>query len=214
MNKRTIIIWTIITSLLSLIFILASYYGYIRYLQIRIKPSSDYAEKYKYLPRASKNRTIISFYTPEKNLDKIKPMINSILDQTVRVDQILLPCSYSIPEYLKTVVSPCPVMKNYGKGTAFVPVLLKEKNADTAIIVLKDGIVYGKDYIETLVTRSEQDFNTVITDQKQDGVLIRPECYDNCNALMSNSGQNLDEKWLVDNAKNVAVIEYDENIRY
>ena len=181
---------------------------------MRINPSSDYTEKYKYLPRASKNRTIVSFYTPEKNLDKIKPMINSILDQTVRVDQILLPCSYNIPDYLRTVVSPCPVMKNYGNGTAFVPVLLKEKNADTSIIVPKDNVVYGKDYIETLVTNSEQDSNSVITDQNRDGILIRPECYDNCSDLMSNSSQNLDKKWLVDNAKHVAVIEYNENIRY
>ena len=212
MNKRTIIIWTIITSLLSLVFIVATYFGYIRYVQMRTTPIAKYAEKYKFLPRAGKNRTVVSFYTSEKNLDKIKPMINSILDQTVRVDQILLPCSYAILDDLKTVVSACPVMKNYDKATPFVPVLFKEKNADTSIIVLKDNVVYGKDYIETLVTGADQDPNSVIVDQKRDGILIRPECYD-CTDITANP-KILDENWFLKNAKNVDIIEYDQNIRY
>jgi hypothetical protein len=207
-------IWTSIFTVISLVLIIAGYYGYTRYIQLRMKSPETYIKNYKNLPKATEQRTVISFTTTPDRFDKIKPFISSILDQTVRVDQILFPCTqkYELPQYLKDIVTVCPAGKDYGDGTKFIPVLLKEKNADTSIIVLKDNVVYGKDYIEYLTTEGGKYPKSVITDQNRYGMLIKPECYD-CNLPEKNNGL-FDEAWFLQNAKDLKVVVYDENHKY
>lgn len=217
MRKKTIIIWAAILTVISLVITIASYYGYIRYLQLRMGSPQRYIEKYKNLPKATEQRTVISFTTTPDRFGKIKPFVSSILDQTVRVDQILYPCGqkYELPDYLLQIVTVCPVGKDYGDGTRFIPVLLKEKSADTGILVLKDNVVYGKDYVEYMTAKGIEYPKSAIVDQKRCGMLIRPECYDS--RLFDESGRNdvvFDEDWFLKNALNLQVVEYGENIRY
>lgn len=225
MNKRTIVILSIATSLLSLLFVLASYYGYIRSAELRKKQASVYSKKYKDLPKAIPEKVVISITPKVNDLNKIKPMINSILDQTVRVDQILLSCQYSvsknIPKYLENIVSICPVKADYGKGNKFIPVLLKEKNGTTPIIILDDDVIYGKDYIETLVLDAAENKNCVITDQNHYGILLRPDCYDmvNFDQIASDKNNNsqcivYDKTWFLENAPEIKIIQYNENHKY
>lgn len=214
MRKKTILIWSIALTVISIIFTIATYYGYIRYVQLRIGSPQSYIEKYKNLPRANDQRTVISFTTTPDKLDKIKPFISSILDQTVRVDQILFPCTetYQLPQYLKDVVTICPAGKDYGDATKFIPVLLKEKDSRTCIITLKDNVVYGKNYIELLTTEASKYPKSVVTDQNMYGLLIRPECYD-C-GIIDKENSVFDETWFLQNAKDVKVITCDENHKY
>ena len=109
MNKKTVIIITILSTILSIIFILSSYYGIDRYLSLHMKSCENFINKYSYLPKASTNRVVISFSTTPEKINKIKPMINSILDQTVKVDAIymvlLADKNYNTPKYITNVAT-------------------------------------------------------------------------------------------------------------
>ena len=84
MSKKVLQLFSLILSILALIFMIMSHYGIIRQYYLRHKPTEYYVDKYKSLPKADKDRVVVSF--PYKN--DIKVFLNSILDQTVRVDDI------------------------------------------------------------------------------------------------------------------------------
>lgn len=216
MRKKTIIILSGLLTFISLIAIVMSYYGYIRYFQIKRQKPTLYIEQYKNLPLATEEKTIISFCADLDKLEKIKPFISSILDQTVRVNRILFPCpeGTELPKYLKDTVNLCPIGVNYGLGKEFVPILLKEKNESTNIIVLDTNVIYGKGYIESLVAEAEKYPRSIITDQNNYGILIKPKFYDS-NILEKNMSV-LDKKWFLQNgpAEGIKVITCDENHRY
>lgn len=218
MEKHKIIIITIISTLLSLIFVLVSYFGINRYLSLHWGRCDSYIREYSKLPKANNKRVIISFTTTPDKLDKIKPMINSILDQTVRVNQILLVFPYKykdykyvLPKYLKDTVNVFPIGREYGKGTKLIPVLLREKESDTIIIALDDNIVYGKDFVETMIDESNKNPGNVLVD-KSGAILVKPEYFE-CN-IIDRENDNCDIKWIIDKAKNKwKVINYIENYR-
>jgi cellulose synthase/poly-beta-1,6-N-acetylglucosamine synthase-like glycosyltransferase len=214
MKKITVIILTIISTLISVIFIVLSYFGITRYISLRRDKSKKLIEQYKTLSKASdSNKVIISFTTTLQNIDRIRPMINSILDQTVRVDQIILVLpygsTYNIPEYLKEIVTIVPTGKNYGEGTKLIPTLLREKECDTIIIAINDNKIYGKDFIETLVEEANKNPNTVLIDKCNSTILVRPE-YFGCD-IIDRDKDTFTNDWFLEKAKNSKVICYSEN---
>src|SRR3989344_4209045 len=97
MTKKTIIILSVVSTILSLVYIFLVYFGIIRYFSIQIYPLESYSKNYKNLDKASKdekNRVIVSLSTSPNKIKKLKPVINSILDQTVRVDEIAISIPY------------------------------------------------------------------------------------------------------------------------
>ena len=157
MEKRRIIIMTIISTIISMVIILCSYFGITRYYLLRFQSSDSYISTYPTIRKTDTNVTV-SISTTPKRIEKIRPMINSILDQTVRVDRIILVVDqdaidrgYTLPSYLNKIAILFPTGKDYGSGccNSMVPMLLTEKECDTTIIALLDDVIYGKDYIET-----------------------------------------------------------------
>jgi hypothetical protein len=140
-------------------------------------------------------------------------MFNSLLDQTVKVDQICIVVPMSniddIPGYIRKVANVFPAGKDYGQGTALIPILLKEKECDTIIIALENNVVYGKDFIETMVDASKAHPGTVLTDTKKKALLIKPEYY-GCEILDSNQDK-YDHSWFIKQAKKAKVVDYTEN---
>lgn len=168
MQQNTVIIYMILSAF-SLIWIILCYYGYDRKMYLRFFSLESYAEKYQKLPRVqSKRKVIVSLSTSKKNLNDIKATMNSILDQTVHPDQIILSTQeqVQIPEYLKTnnILLLHSLAKDYDQIAPLVSPLLREKDADTQIIVLNvdNGNVYGKDLIQSLVEESEKNPNSII----------------------------------------------------
>ena len=220
MQKKTIIILTIVSTLLSLIYIILLYFGLTRYLSLRIKSSKKLIENYSKIPRVDNNtRTIISFTTVPDRINKIQPMINSILDQTKRVDQIVLVIpykykdkKYDIPQFVKDVANVVPSGKDYGQGTKFIPVLLREKECDTIIIALNDNVIYGADFIETITDEAKTHPDTVITDNKKYAILTRPACY-GCD-IINRDQDKFDDTWFINNAKHKITIKYTENYAF
>jgi hypothetical protein len=162
-ERRTIVIISLVLSFLSLIYIVLSYYGITRFISLHMYPTKDYVKNFKLLEKACPGRVVISLTSTPKKLLKITAVINSILDQTVKVDEIALNIPYKfhdtnqlyvIPKELEDIIHVYRCGVDYGPMTCLIPTLLREKEASTKIIYLDDDIIYGKDFIETLVDDS------------------------------------------------------------
>lgn len=218
MTKRNLIILSIIVSIISAIFILLSYFGITRCWMLKLQNPDTYIENYSKLPKAKEKRVVLSFTTIPDNVDKIKPMINSILDQTVKVNQIALVTpyhyngqKYNLPPYMKKVANNFPSGKDYGLGTKLIPILLREKECDTIIIAVNDNYMYGKDFIETMVKAVQENPDTVLIDNNHSTMVLRPEYFD-CDVINRNK-EKFDEEWFLSKAKKSKVIEYSENYK-
>jgi hypothetical protein len=210
------LISTIIMTILSIIFIVATYFGITRYITLQIQSPDKYIENYQNLPK-SDNKVNIVIYSVSKNVNNLKSLINSILDQTIRVDRIFLSTidiTYNdLPEYLKNIVTILPVSKNYGQEFAntLLPMLLNEKNADTTIIALKRNIIYGKDFLETIINISEKTPNTAILDNKQNALLVKPNYYDS--NIFDRNKDNYLNTWFIEKIPH-KYLKYSENYKY
>ena len=216
MKKNTIFCITIISTIFSILFIILSYYDILRYISLCYTNSCEkFIKNYSNLPKASENyKVIISFTTTPERINKIKPMINSLLNQSVKVDSILLITQYNkkyiIPEYLKDIVIIIPAGKNYGEATKLIPCLLKEKESDTIIISIKDNYIYGEDFIETMVDNVNDNFKIPLTDIKNTCIVIKPNYYD-YNIVNYNEKTNNFNNWFLKNNK---IIIFKKNYHY
>lgn len=159
----------ILIMLLSLLWIVLAYYGYVRYVKLRSGSIDNYAKEYLKSPRAStKHKIIVSMTTTTGNLENIKTSINSILDQTVHADQIIISIPENkdivLPDYVKNnhIILVHKLTKDYGKSAGILSPLVREKDGEALIILVDDEGIYGSDFIETLVDASNQNPNSVI----------------------------------------------------
>ena len=204
----------IILTVFSMIFILLYYFGIIRYLKLHVDSHKPYIERYKNLNKASENnKVILSFSSNVKKINKIMPMLKSILDQTVKVDQIVLNLpenNYNIPNEYNDILNIFYCGKDYGPATKIIPTLLREDNADTIIILLKDNYIYGKDFIETMIEESNKDDSAIISNQ---GILIKTKYFDP-NSILERKETDLTENWILNNIRyKKKHIQYSENFK-
>ena len=217
MKKLHMMISTIIMTILSLLFIILTYFGITRYLTLQLQSSDTYIENYHKLPKSDAKKVNIVIYSDSKNINRLKPMINSILDQTIRVDRIFFfifdITSDKLPEYLKKIVTVLPAAKKYGGefANSLIPMLLNEKNADTTIVSLKNNMVYGKDFIETIINMSEKIPKTAILDNNNNALVVKPNYYDP-NIFDRNKDIYLDT-WFIENIPS-QYLKYSENYKY
>ena len=213
MKKKTMIIWTLVGTFLSLAMILLSYFGIVRYLTLHVSGTDKLVENYSKLPKATEGRVVVSVAADPKDFDKLKPVLSSILDQTVKVDQIgvVVPLKNenNVPEYIKKIANIFPAGKDYGDGTALIPILLKEKECDTIILALSGDVIYGKDFIEKMVDESSSNADTVLRDTKHTAILVKPEYY-GCEILNTQKSK-YDHDWFIKQAKKAKTVDYSEN---
>lgn len=186
----------IFMTLVSLLYTILYYYGIIRYLNLHIKDTHSYLENYKNLDRADNNKNvIISLSVQPDKINKIRPMINSILDQTVRVNQIVLNIpnnkNYDIPNEYKDIFTIFKCGRDYGECNKFIPTLLREENKNTIIILLDEKYVFGKDYIETLIEEYKKDNCSI---ESKGGILIIPEFFDM--SIYNRENKVLNNDWI------------------
>lgn len=106
---------------------------------------------------------IISFTTSPTRIHKCKPMLDSLLKQTIKPQLILLNIpqvfrrteeTYDIPEFVSDVVTINRADQDYGPATKIIPTIkyLNEHHYsdDTRIIYLDDDIHYQDKMIETI----------------------------------------------------------------
>jgi len=170
----------IFMTLVSLLYTILYYYGITRYLYLHTKGTNSYLQNYKKLDRAYNDKNvIISLSVQPDKINKIRPMINSILDQTVRVNQIVLNIpnnkNYNVPSEYKDIFTIFKCGRDYGECNKFIPTLLREENKDTIIILLDEKYVFGKDYIEIMIEEYKKNNCSI---ESQGGILIIPEFFD------------------------------------
>ena len=199
-------------SILSIIISILSYYGIIRYIKLYFSKSVDkYTENYSSLPLASKDKRVIIVLSVQ-NQDELKniyPTINSLLDQTVRINQIflVLPCksNCNVPENLTKVVSVVQPGKTYDETYQdIISILHREKEKDTIIIKVSNGVIYGNEFIEHIIEISESATDFVIKDKANLFLLVKPSLI-----IL-----DTEQKFISFLNNNVKDIEYNENYKY
>jgi hypothetical protein len=222
MNKRVIAIITLISSVLSLIFVILSHFGIIRYISIHSNMEKKYIEGYSKLIKADeKTRVVVTFTATPENINNLGPMILSILDQTVKVDNISMsipynyeggvtgatgatgatgytgPSQYNIPPWYKDAISIYRSEQDYGPGEKIIPSLLRESEKDTKIIYIEENKIYGKDLIERLVDESNKYPNEAIATQNNSAILICPQFFKA--DVIDPKKEYYNEDWIFDN---------------
>ena len=180
MNKYLIIISIIIT-IISFIYIILNYFGIIRYIYIHLRDPENFIQNYIKKKSTNKNFVVISIAVSPENISLLKPTINSLLDQTVKVNNISIAIKSEdknqvpISNYLRRIAQINITKKDYGTSFPIIPELLRAKNNNTIIIVLKPGVIYGKDFIEQILDKNEKETNKMI--KSKDAVLIKPSFF-------------------------------------
>ena len=88
MNKLFLLIFSTVFSLMCLFL---TYYGITRYIQLYIfKDSKTYINRYQMKKKNKNPKVVISLTNLDNENKNLRPMINSLLDQTSKVDQICI----------------------------------------------------------------------------------------------------------------------------
>lgn len=181
MSKKPFLYLSLILTIVSMVFLLLSYLGFIRYIRMHTDSKEKYLDNYKNLPKADKKDKVVVCFALDEKKD-IKPFINSILDQTTRVDDIVLTTRDRdrYPE-LEKIVSYHTYKKDYGDNANLICSILREPESSTKIILVEPNIVYGQDFIEHMVGVSDTNKDSII--KHKNAMLIKPAFFDNkiCN---------------------------------
>ena len=154
-----ILIYATIVLFLLIILIILNYNLH-RYAYLHMDRSDDYyIQNYMKKNRVKyDHKVIVSLTTTPTRIHKIKPMIKSILNQSVRIDQIALNIpseykgqAYNVPVKLQSMINVFTTGRSYGRGTKCIPTILRETDANTIIILLDDYYIYGYNFIEQLL---------------------------------------------------------------
>jgi hypothetical protein len=179
MFKRKFQLLSLLLSVVALVYLYLEYYGYIRMYKLKNTNCEYYINKYNSLPKADKQRVIITFHRPKGD---IKPFINSILDQTVRVDDIGMTLNskekVNIPEQLKKIINIYTYEKDYKDAGIAICSVLREPESDTKIIILNPNKIYGIDFIQSIVEKSnENPDKIVLLGKDKNTYLIKPKFF-------------------------------------
>jgi hypothetical protein len=195
MNKKI----AIILLLFSVIVFLIINYNIYRYIKIHFDDDSEYIKNYKNLNKCQDCRIVISLTTVPERIKLLKPVIKSLLDQSVKVDQIVLNipkmCKekpYDVPEELNNMCNVFTCGRDYGPGTKFFPTILREQETNTIIIMLDDDYIYGYDFIETLLNEYEKEPDSAII--MNEAMLIKPEFIDT--SVLYTNKKYIDNEWI------------------
>ena len=145
--------------ILSFIISLLIYFGIIRYVKMYMNSNEKMIEKYMQHNEQSPDKTnvIVSLDVSNFSSEHMKPVINSLYDQTHSVSRIQINVPREIYnkhkndiDDLKKSVFVNIIEKDYGDNT-IIPTILFEKNNDTHVIRANDTIIYSKDFIELML---------------------------------------------------------------
>lgn len=209
MNIKTFVIRSVIGILLSVII----YLGLLRYIYLHFSSTKKHLEKYKSLKNAStKDKVVIVIPVDKSKINKLKPVLNSVLDQTVRVNNIFIHSTEHKSKFPSDCQNVAYIAKcgcDYGEAMGIIPALLREDNTETIIIVLRDNVVYGKDFVQTMVEEIKEKDKPIQTEK---AFVIKPK-YFKPNTVRKGPQNDMD--WLQEclNDYQLDKVQYMENFR-
>jgi hypothetical protein len=140
----------------------------VRFVHLHGMRAEAAVRRYEAAPRCDiPDRVVISLTTIPDRIARIRPTLNSLLDQTRRPDAICLNLpeqsrregrGYELPDFLADYgpVQAIDCGRDMGPATKLLPALAREKEPDTRIIVVDDDQIYPRNMVETLVGWSER----------------------------------------------------------
>ena len=185
-------------TLLSLVYAVLDYLQCVRYCETYIYPMDSYLKNYKNITKLKDTpKIVITINTTADRIGKIEPTLKSLLDQTIRVDQI----DVNVPEgdadkidsKFSKIVSIYELGKDYGECKCIVPTLMREGESDTIVIYLKDDVVYGKSFLYNLVKKSKENPDKAIF-YDNDTILVKPKFFD-----ADSYSKKYDKNWIENN---------------
>jgi hypothetical protein len=186
-------------------------------MKLKRNPTEYYVNKYSKLPKADKKRVVIVFSVNQDEIGNIKPFINSLLDQTVRVDDIAFTAPVKnkelIPKNLRNVINTYVYDKDYEDLGTIIPTVLREPESNTKIIIVEPNNIYREDFIQTMVEKSNENPDKIIYIKNRPKImLIKPSFFkeDFCDYK---SGNNCNE-WFGKCCNNEKIsIDYEDIIK-
>jgi len=185
MQKRTQLILSLIFSLFFLLYLLLEYYGIIRRIKLNIFTPEYYIPAYSKLEKGDpKNRTIVVFESYDI------PFLNSLLDQSVKVDDFVLVKKEGKEERneIPKVLNVYPYSKDYGDSSTLFCALKREPNKDTKIILINEPKICSSTFIQDILDKSEKDPTNIV--YHENGILIKPSFFPS-NIIKNNKGKKL-----------------------
>ena len=166
----------------------------------------------------TKSKIIVSITCEPSNINNIMPMLVSILDQQVRIDNIALNIphktkngeTYDIPDNLKDIVTIYRCHDYGNKQNNIMPTLLRESEYGTIIISLDENVIYGKTFLKKLLKESMLNNNRAFF--FNEGMLVKPEFFSSDILYVEN-----DDDKVIDSKKYIKaqsiLFEYYENYK-
>ena len=193
MEKSSIVI-SIVLTILGLIYMYLDYhYDIVRRTSLSWYNIEDYVRSYSEKNREDRKDKVIVCFSSNKNKIPRKEFINSLLDQSYKIDELVIIIPYrdigSIPESMKKVLSIHGYSKDYGNASTIICSVLREPEANTKIIIVEPNFIYGKDFVYSMVHASDQNPDRIIYgkdvgDEIKDenslkyGILVKPKFFD------------------------------------
>ncbi len=149
----------VILFILFIIIYMCNHYELYRYWRLKSATNIEMWDKrYSNLPRVnSKKNIVVSLTTIPPRIQNLRPTLISILNSSVRVDEIQINIpyktlkgkTYSIPKWLSSLehIKIYRCKKDFGPATKLLPTLKRENGI---IIVVDDDVIYGSKMIEMM----------------------------------------------------------------
>lgn len=107
------------------------------------------------------HRVVVSIPVRKNDINKLPTLLTSLLTQSIRVDEIALNMASDISKEDITdmdFISKCAMIYYTGKeysqvDLAIIPTLLREKEADTLIIVIYPDEILDRDHLQRVINQ-------------------------------------------------------------
>lgn len=157
MNNRVKIIIFLITFLLSFTYILMKFFQWDRFILTINNTSTDIesvVEKYKDIKKHDSDENIVLCFILKRPINEFMPVLRSVLDQTVRIDKINLLDNVGYTKQNKDIHNLeryINIIQWKNPKVSYDIFKMTEKDKNTRLILLRDDIIYGTDFIEFMI---------------------------------------------------------------
>lgn len=111
-------------------------------------------------------RIVVSLSTLPSRIGRLVPVLNSLIDQDLPADEIVLALPqvsrrekvrYTIPDFIResSAVTVLEGERDWGPATKLIPALLREQRPDTLIVAVDDDNVYPRNMISSFAAAAK-----------------------------------------------------------
>ena len=157
-TKKTLIKVSLVLSVLYLIYLVVDYNDWLRCIKMHVYTPSMFIDNYKCVDKTL-SRTVVNIFTTISDIKSIYPTLNSILDQTRRIDMIYVTIISNKDEELDSSdikkLEEVAVLIKTSTVSNIQPLILREGDINTLIININDNHkIYDKTFIEECVNKT------------------------------------------------------------